>query len=197
MFGRVRFVEVILGLGLAGYLAVGWTEGVQAHCDTLDGPVVTDARRALESGDVMPVLKWVRAGDEDQVRDAFRRTLTVRGLGPEVKELADTWFFETLVRLHRAGEGEPYTGLRPAGEIEPPVAAADEALANGDAGRLSRHLADVVQAGVQERFSAVREAVRHKNESVEAGRRYVEAYVTFVHFVEQMHALAAGGGSHH
>lgn len=197
MFARIRFIDVVLGMGLAGYLGMGSTAEVRAHCDTLDGPVVTDARRALESGDVTAVLKWVGAGDEDQVRAAFRRTLAVRSLGPEARDLADTWFFETVVRLHRAAEGEPYTGLKPAGQVEPVVAAADEALANGEAGHLITHLAEMVQAGVRERFSAVREAAARKDESVEAGRRYVESYVAFVHFVEQMHALAAGGGSHH
>ena len=32
----------------------------RAHCDTLDGPVVTTAKAALEKGDVTPLLKWVR-----------------------------------------------------------------------------------------------------------------------------------------
>jgi hypothetical protein len=86
-----------------------------AHCDTLDGPVVRDARAALEARDVTPVLKWVEAEKEPEVREAFRHALAVRALGPEARTLADRFFFETLVRVHREGEGEPYTGLKPAG----------------------------------------------------------------------------------
>jgi hypothetical protein len=85
-----------------------------AHCDTLDGPVVVDARAALAAGDVTEVLKWVQAGDEPEIRAAFDRTLAVRAAGGAALELADTWFFETLVRVHRAGEGAPYTAS-PAG----------------------------------------------------------------------------------
>jgi len=81
-----------------------------AHCDTLDGPVVKDARIALESKDVTPVLKWIRLDKEGEIREAFQRTLTVRPLGPEARALADRFFFETLVRVHREGEGAPYTG---------------------------------------------------------------------------------------
>jgi hypothetical protein len=33
-----------------------------AHCDTMNGPVVADARQALESGHLTPVLKWVNRG---------------------------------------------------------------------------------------------------------------------------------------
>ena len=87
----------------------------RAHCDTEDGPVVSDAKAALTSGDVTPVLKWVRPADEPEIRTAFATTLAVRGNGDASRKLADRWFFETLVRVHRAGEGAPYTGLKPAG----------------------------------------------------------------------------------
>jgi len=96
-------------------LLVASPENASAHCDTLNGPVVTAARVALQRGDVTPVLKWVKSTEEREVRDAFRRTMAVRGASAEARDLADLYFFETLVRLHRQGEGEPYTGLKPAG----------------------------------------------------------------------------------
>jgi hypothetical protein len=43
----------------------------------------------------------------------FTKTLAVRKQSKEAKELADMYFFETLVRIHCAGEGAPYTGLKP------------------------------------------------------------------------------------
>lgn len=88
---------------------------LRAHCDTLDGPVVAAARVALDKGDNTPVLKWIRAGQEAEVRTAFEQALVERTKGPEARELADRYFFETLVRVHGAGEGAPYTGLKPAG----------------------------------------------------------------------------------
>src|SRR5688500_18537963 len=84
----------------------------RGHCDTLDGPVVRDARAAREKGDVAPVLKWVRADDEKEIREAFAKTLKVRALGEDARDVADRHFFETLVRVHRAGEGVAYTGLK-------------------------------------------------------------------------------------
>ncbi len=95
-----------------------------AHCDTLDGPVVIDARTALQQQDVTPVLKWVTANAEAEIRTAFDQVLAVRKLGGAAQALADRSFFETLVRVHRAGEGAPYTGLKPAGSVEPIVARA-------------------------------------------------------------------------
>jgi hypothetical protein len=105
-------------------------QAARAHCDTLDGPVVADARLALAKADVTPVLKWLQADDEQEVRESFARALAVRKLGPEAQSLADTHFFETLVRIHRASEGAPYTGLKAAGTVEPVVAKADQALQN-------------------------------------------------------------------
>ena len=88
-----------------------------AHCDTLDGPVVKTAAKALETGKVAPVLAWVKAEDEAAIKTAFAETLAVRKLGPAAKELADRYFFETAVRLHRAGEGASYTGLVEGDEV--------------------------------------------------------------------------------
>jgi len=168
-----------------------------AHCDTLSGPVVADARLALEAGDITPVLKWVSQENENEIRSAFERTLAVRALGPEAQELADMYFFETLVRLHRAGEGAPYTGLKPAGtDLGPAVSGADLSLETGSVDDLVALIAGDVETGIRERFERAWEARQHADESVEAGREYVEAYVQFVHFVENLHVMAEGGAAH-
>ena len=188
------------GVGLSVLAAVAAVlllpRGAGAHCDTLDGPVVTDAKAALEKGDVTPVLKWVKKAAEDELRTAFLKTLTVRAKGPEAKELADLYFFETLVRLHRAGEGAPYTGLKPAGAVEPIVAASDKALDSGSADGLVNHVGHSVANGIRKRFEGVVEAKKHADESVEAGRAYVAAYVEFVHYVERLDEVAASAGHH-
>jgi hypothetical protein len=167
-----------------------------AHCDSLDGPVISDARAALESNDVTRVLKWVRAQDEAEIRQAFARTLAVRQLGSEAKNFADTYFFETLVRIHRAGEGAPYTGLQPAGTIEPILLKADQALAGGSIDELAVGIAAHVAEGIRERFARAVEARKHMTESVEAGRKYVEAYVTYIHYVEGITNLIHGADHH-
>jgi hypothetical protein len=185
-------------IGIAGFVAwLSWSMTVLAHCDTMDGPVVAEAKAALEKGDVTAVLKWVKKDHEEEVGAAFKKALAVRSKGPEAKELADTYFFETLVRLHRAGEGAPYTGLKPAGAVEPPVAAADKAIADGNVENLAKRIGQAAEKSVRERFEQLIEAKKHKDESVEAGREYVETYVLFVHYVEGLHNAIAGGGDHH
>jgi hypothetical protein len=170
---------------------------VLAHCDTMDGPVVKTAKLALEKGDVTPVLKWIKKEYEDEIRLAFKRTLQVRTKGPVAQELADMYFFETLVRLHRAGEGEPYTGLKPSGTpIEPPVVAADKALEMGDVKELSKLLTSTIEEGLVLRFKRALEAKKEADKNVDAGREFVEAYVEFVHYAEQLHE-AAESNAHH
>jgi len=160
--------------------------------------VVKDAQTALAKGDVTGVLKWVSKESEDEIRQMFAKTLVVRAKGPEAKELTDMYFFETLVRLHRAGEGFAYTGLKPAGTpVPPPAAKADEALAQGNVDKLAKKIAAAVEAGIRERFAAAVEAAKRKEESVEAGRKFVAAYVQFVHYVEGVHETVMGHGAHH
>ena len=50
------------------------------------------------------VLIRVQNKDEGEIKKAFDRARAVRKLNPQAKELADMYFFETLVRIHRAGE---------------------------------------------------------------------------------------------
>ena len=192
MIHLLRGCGVVLVLGM-GMLA---PPAAYAHCDTLDGPVVTDAKTALAHGDVTPVLKWIRAEDTAAITAAFTRTLTVRTLSPDAKVLADTYFFETLVRIHRAGEGAPYTGLQPAGMVEPAIAAADAAIVQGKADALVMEVTALVAQGIRERFARVVETRKHVNDSVDAGRAYVAAYVEYIHYIEGLHQAAAGATPH-
>ena len=126
---------------------------VLAHCDGLDGPVVKAAQRALETRNVSLVLIWVQAGDEPEIRAAFEQALVVRVLGPQAEALADRHFFETVVRVHRAGEGAPYTGLKPAGRnLGPAIPAADTALEEGSLSPLLALLTTGLEDGLRRHF---------------------------------------------
>jgi hypothetical protein len=139
----------------------------------------------------------IQARDEAEVRDALKRALAVRKVGGDAQRLADTWFLETLVRVHRAGEGASYEGLKPAGQdLGPAIPAADAALETGKPQALVKMLAEAQHDGLHERWARAVEARRHRDESVEAGRRYVAAYVDYVHHVERLHAAATFAGGH-
>lgn len=136
--------------------------GASAHCDTMDGPVVLDAKKALETGSVDLVLAWVQKENEHKIKKAFEMTLQVRKLSPDAAEMADMYFFETLVRVHRAGEGAPYTGLKPARvEVDPAIAKADKVLEKGSVDHLVKHMTEAVAAGIQKRFQDAAEKKKH------------------------------------
>ena len=181
--------------GLESGALLAWAIG---HCDTLDGPVITLARKALETGNVNHVLPWVRPEDEREIRHAFQHAVSVRKLGRSARELADTHFFETLVRVHRASEGAPYTGLKPAGmDLGPAVPAADKALEDGSVETVVKLLTDAVRAGVHRHFHAAMSRRHFAVDDVAAGREYVEAYVPYVHYVEQLWDTATGAAHGH
>ena len=161
-----------------------------SHCDTLVGPVVMTAKMALEKGDVTPVLKWVKKEHEEEIRETFKNTLAVRKMSPEAKKFADMYFFETLVRIHRAGEGAPYTGLKPGEAVEPIIAEADKTLEKGSVDDLVKHVTDAVAKGMRERFTHAKETKKQADKNVEAGREFVEAYVVFTHYVEGLYEAA-------
>lgn len=169
-----------------------------AHCDGMDGPVIKAAQRALETGNINLVLIWVPKDDEAEIKKAFQKTQTVRKLNSQAKELADMYFFETLVRVHRTGEGEPYTGLKPAGrDLEPVIPAADKAIESGKLEPLLKILTETVQTEVREKFKAVAAKKKFKPDDVEAGREYVEAYVPFVSYIERIYTTTKSAAEGH
>jgi hypothetical protein len=171
-----------------------------AHCDSLDGPVVLAAQRALETDNVKLVLPWVEKDAEAEVTAAFEQARDVRKLNDQAKGLADRYFFETLVRIHRAGEGEPYTGLKPAGrDLGPAIPAADKAIEIGSAKAVIELITSKVEHGVQQRFAEAIEAKAKAADpnDVEAGRRFVRAYVPFLHYVERVYDAVAGPAGGH
>ncbi len=183
----LRKIRPLIAMGLIA-LTIPMAGPAMAHCDGLDGPVVTAARQALEGGDPNSVLIWVQPRDESALREAFREAMAVRRVGPQAREMADRYFFETLVRLHRAGEGAPYTGLQPGGrDLGPAIPLADRAVASRSDREIARFLAEEAARGVRERFEDLQRKRRFAPDDLAAGREYVESYVAFVHYVEGVH----------
>lgn len=167
-----------------------------AHCDTMNGPLIPETQAALEKGDVTPILKWVSEENEAEIKDAFAKAVVVRSKGPEAKELADHYFLETLVRIHRAGEGAPYTGIKDE-PVAPIVAIADQALASGSAEEMITKMTGHMAGAIREKFNKALEAKKHAAESVPAGREYVEAYVQYMHYVEGLRDTIMASGGHY
>jgi hypothetical protein len=179
-----RVIAVAVGVG---FFALTPARAL-AHCDGLDGPVVKAAQRALDTRNPAFALIWVQAKDEAEVRNAFDQALAVRALSPQARELADRFFFETLVRVHRAGEGAPFTGLKPAGrDLGPAIPAADDAVRVGSVEPVRHLLTVAVQARLRQQFDEVMATKTFEPDDVAAGRAYVKAYVEFIHVVELLY----------
>ena len=171
---------------------------VFSHCDTMDGPIIKSAQKALETGDINLVLMWIQKKDEAELKQAFQKAREVRKLNPAAKELADRYFLETFVRLHRAGEGAPFTGIKPAGtEFGPAVERADKALESGSIDDLLKLMTEALVHGIREHFERAVALKKHAGESVEAGREFAEAYVKYVHYVEKLYDDATAKTAHH
>ena len=163
------------------------------HCDTRDGPIAEAVSKALEAGNVNFILIWIPADSEDEMKDVFERGLKARRLDKEAKEVADDWILETAVRLHRAGEGAPYTGIKPAGLDEGPVVPrAERAIESGDPEELLEFMRAAVDEELSRRFHLVSSAKDYDPDDVASGRRYVEAFIGFVVYSHHLHQHIVG-----
>ncbi len=150
------------------------------HCDSKDGPVVKAAESALGQGRVDVVLPYVPAEAESEVLAAFDRVMEARASGGAALEVADEWFYETVVRLHRAGEHAPFTGLKPAGLGHGPVVpVAERAIETGEAGDLVDLLTDALREQVESKLARVMSLRPAAGGPVPQAREYVEAMLGF------------------
>ncbi len=167
------------------------------HCDTLDGPVVKAIKVALEKENVNYILPWAPQSAESEITQAFEKTLKARKLGAEAQEIADYWLFETVVRLHREGEGAPYTGLKPAGlDWGPVVPRAERAIQKGDPRDVIEFLNHTVHEELERRFQKIMAKKNYDVDNVPAAREYVQAELGFVLFSHGLYAAITGKGEH-
>jgi hypothetical protein len=160
----------------------------------MDGPVVLAAKRALAANDPSLVLPYVKPDGEAEVLAAYQRTVRAHNGNRAANDLADMYFFETIVRVHRAGEGAPYTGLKPAGlGFGPVVPVAERAIESGSPDELVHLLTEKVRHEVLERFEHAMELKPHADEGVTEARAYVEAMLGLQVWSHKLYACAAAG----
>ena len=175
-------------LALSLVLTALFSASVLAHCDTVEGPLIKEAKAAFEKKDVTPVLKWIKKSDEKEIKAIFAEAqkAAVSGAG----ELAEKYFIENLVRVHRVGEGASYTGIKPEGtEIDAAVLMGDKALETGSVKELTSKLTEHITAEVNKRFENAAALRKTADKSPEQGRKYIEAYISYIHLVENLHGL--------
>jgi hypothetical protein len=195
-------IKLLAASALAAGLLFGVQGGAYAHCDSADGPVARAAQAALENGNPDLVLPYAPAAAEDEIRASFGQAMKVRSLGSEAKHLADRAFVETTVRLHRAGEGAAYNGLKPAGsDFGPAIPAAERAMETGDLSEIKALLGRELEHGIEARFAHVSHERRVSGEpgaspAIAAERERVNAEFGFVAYVEAVYQALQGARGH-
>lgn len=192
-----RLYKVASSVSLLAFYIL-FTSTVYAHCDSMEGPVINAAIKSLETGNINYSLIWIPEKDEPELIRLFEKVLKVRKFNDEAKTLADNYFFETLVRIHRMGEGVSYTGIKPDDyKIEQGILDADKAIENGSMDIILTQIpADRVNK-ISQLFAETTSKKNFDYNNVAAGREYVESYVHFIHSVEEVYATGKSCDKHH
>jgi NADPH:quinone reductase-like Zn-dependent oxidoreductase len=177
-------------------LVLGFSFNSQAHCDRINGPVAQAAKQALETGDVSEALIWVGEQQTEELKSKFQQSLKVYNSGEESQHLAERYFMETTVRLHREAEGMSYTGLKPAQPSSEDIQTAEQALDSGNLSPVTDLLAKEIRQKTNELYQQAMQAKENRGQSVEAGRRWVDAYVKYIVYVHSLHQKIQAGPAH-
>lgn len=146
------------------------------HCDAMDGPVVKAASAALAASDVRIVLPFVDEAGEAELRALFDEVSEMRPQGGTAWKIAERLFLETVVRLHRATEGAPFTGLKPAGlDHGPVIPVAERAIETGSPEELVDALSRRLEGEVKTRLDNVMALKARSHAGLPEARRYTSA----------------------
>lgn len=191
---RIGMAVVLVAVGIgAAFLTATPAE---AHCDSEKGPVATAAHEALEKNNVNLILPYVQPESEAELTAAFKETMSVRKMGKSAQSLADRYFVETAIRLHRAGEGAPYVGVTDE-ETPESILAADKAMNTGSTTELYAMLDTAMKKSIETRLVEVDEARENaeKLNTVEAHRERVEAELMFEKYIYELYTAATNMGT--
>ncbi len=195
----IKPLSLVLTLALVvGVVAFASPAPASAHCDSVNGPVVGAAQAALNKGDVKLILPYVQPDAEAELTAAFNQALKVGKQGGDAKKLAETYFFETAVRLHRLGEGATYTGLNYTTDFGPGLEAADKALQTSSIAEVNKLLQKALADGVAAKFETVKTARQKaaREGTLEAQRERAEAELIFEKYVFELYTAITAASPH-
>lgn len=192
----LKSIKIVILLTIIFVAGMILPKSSYAHCDRVNGPVAIAAKKALEKEDISKVLIWVGEQQENELKSKFNQTLEVYKEGGDSKELAETYFMETTVRLHREAEGMPFTGLKPAQPSSNDIQLAEEALNSGSLTPVTKLLAKEIQEKTSELYTEAMKAKNNKEQNVEAGREWVDAYVRYIVYVQGLYNSINAGPAH-
>ncbi|MHC4216257.1 MAG: DUF6448 family protein [Planctomycetota bacterium] len=214
---KTGIVAVTLVIALVFGARTAWN-----HCDTMNGPVSTMARKALETGQFETISIFVGDKQEKELRQRFEQCLAAYKMGGHAKELAERYFLETAVRLNRKTQGIPFKGLKPAQPFSRDILAAEKSLETGDLKPVTDLLYAKLQQETEKWFQKAMEARNKKevvsaeelqedtdkwfakamqgrtlkDESVAAGRQRLNAYFRYIIYVRGLYLAIQAGPKH-
>ena len=164
------------------------------YIDSMDGPVVKAAEKALDMGDVKYVLPYVSPEDEEEIKDSFEKAIMVRELSADAAELADYWFFETTVRLHRKEEEKTYTGLKSAGtDWGPIIPKIDLAIETENIDELLNFILNFIREDIKSRFDDLLYKKDYDQDEVDDARDYINTREEFIEYTRKFYEYVEKG----
>jgi hypothetical protein len=164
------------------------------YIDSMDGPVVKAAEKALDMEDIKYVLPYVSPEDEEEIKNSFDKSLMVRELSADAAELADYWFFETTVRLHRKEENKTYTGLKSAGtDWGPIIPKIDLAIETENIDELLNFILNFIREDIKSRFDDLLYKKDYDPDDVEDARDYILTREYFIEYTRKFYEYVEKG----
>jgi hypothetical protein len=152
-----------------------------------DGPVISAAKRALETGNAHYILIWIPEESENTVKNLLEKAYCERYTQKNAYNHIVDWYFETINHLHSVHYG-PYnlTISTKAPEEKTIIFLVERTCESGNFEEITTVIQDTPSGEMRQRFNDVMKKRNYGVENIAAGRVYVSAFTDFIAFVNNL-----------
>ena len=150
-----------------------------------NSPMMSAAKRALETGNAHHILVWIPEESENTLKNLLERAHCERTTGKDAHSNTVDWYFETINRLHSMYYGPHNLSISTKlPEEKAIILLVERACESGNFEEITTVITDTSAGEMRQCFN---EVIKKRNyDAITAGRVCVSAFTDFIAFVNKL-----------
>lgn len=151
-----------------------------------NGPVMSAAKKALETGKAHHILIWIPEASENTLKNLLEKACCERRIQTDGYDHIIDWYFATVRRFHSVGYGPRNLNISlKTLEEKTIISLVERACESGNFEEIAMVIPDIPAGELRQQFNDVMKKRNYDVENIAAGRVYVSEFTDFIAFVNR------------
>jgi len=158
-----------------------------SHMSFDNDPVMSAAKKALETGKAHYILIWIPEESENTLKNLLEKVCCTLNTQKDGNDHIVDWYFETIKRLHSGYYGSRNLNIpTKTPEEKTIIFLVERACESGNFEVITTIIPDTPAGEMRQRFNDVMKKRNYTVENITDGRVYVSAFTDFIAFVNSL-----------